>query len=63
MTRSEARQLVERLGGTVASGVSKNVDYVVVGSEAGSKLDKAKSLGLRILSEAEFLKLTGRGGR
>ncbi|MFQ5952489.1 MAG: NAD-dependent DNA ligase LigA [Candidatus Omnitrophota bacterium] len=57
MTRSEAKKLVENEGGEAASGVSSNVDYVVVGESPGSKFDKAKKLGLKILTEAQFKKL------
>jgi DNA ligase (NAD+) len=57
MSRSEAHARVERLGGAVASSISKNVDYVVVGEEAGSKLKKAKALDLTILDERDFLDL------
>jgi DNA ligase (NAD+) len=58
--RNEAKELVERLGGTVNASVTKTTTYVVAGSEAGSKLDKAKSSGIKIISEDEFLKLIGR---
>jgi DNA ligase (NAD+) len=56
-SRDEARQMIEEAGGRVTGSVSKKTDYLVVGAEAGSKLDKAKSLGVNILDEAELLKL------
>ena len=59
-TREEARRLVESLGGRVASGVSRKVDYVVVGADPGEKLRKAQELGITILTEEEFRKLVGR---
>jgi len=59
-TREEARRLVESLGGRVASGVSRKVDYVVVGADPGEKLRKAQELGITILTEEEFRRLVGR---
>ena len=59
MTREEAKEKIQALGGTVGSGVSKNTDYVIVGEGAGSKLDKAKKLGIRMIDEQEFKKLIG----
>jgi len=56
-TRQEAEALIEKLGGKVSSSVSKKTDFVVVGEKPGSKYEKAKSLGVRIINEEEFLKL------
>lgn len=58
MTRDEAKGRVRQLGGDVSSTVSKNTSYVVAGEEPGSKLEKAKKLGVKILTEKEFLDLT-----
>ncbi|MBI2003638.1 MAG: NAD-dependent DNA ligase LigA [Parcubacteria group bacterium] len=55
ITREEARAKVRSLGGDVSSEVSKNVDYAVAGKEPGTKYKKAKELGIRIISEKEFL--------
>ena len=60
MGRNEAKAIVENLGGTIHPSVTKKTTYVVAGSEPGSKLDKAKSSGIKILSEEDFLKLIGR---
>jgi DNA ligase (NAD+) len=57
LTRDEAKDMIEALGGKVAGSVSKNTDYVVAGAEAGSKLDKAQALGLTILDETQFREL------
>ncbi len=59
-SRDDAKRLVEELGGRATSTVSANTDYVVVGEEPGSKYDKAKKLGLKIISEEDFKKLIGR---
>jgi DNA polymerase III epsilon subunit-like protein len=57
MTRPEAQDLVEGLGGKVLSSVSKKTDYLVAGPRAGSKLAKAEALGVPVITEADFLKL------
>ena len=57
-TRSEAAAIIEGLGGKVSSSVSKNTDYVLAGENAGSKLDKAHSLGITIIDETQFGEMT-----
>jgi len=57
MTRDEAKDKIRSLGGDVAESVSKNTSYVVAGSEPGSKFEKAKSLGVEILNEREFIEI------
>ena len=59
MTRREARDRIIRKGGRVASSVSRHTDYVVVGENPGSKRRKAEELGVPLLSEPEFMDLTG----
>jgi len=62
MTRDEARRRTVQLGGVVASSVSGQTDYVVVGDAPGSKADRARALGVEILSEEAFLGLLRRHG-
>ena len=59
MTREEATKKIEARGGHVSGSVSKKTDYVLSGAKAGTKLDKAKELGVKILNETEFLSLVG----
>ena len=56
-SREEAAELVQQHGGKISSSVSKKTDYVVVGTDPGSKYDKAKELGVPVLTESEFDKL------
>ena len=57
MSRDDAKERIRELGGDISSSVSKNVDYIILGSEPGEKYEKAKKLGVKIIDEKEFLKL------
>lgn len=59
MTRGKAKELAEAAGADVLSGISRKLDYLVVGDDPGSKLTKAQTLGIRILTEQEFLAMAG----
>jgi DNA ligase (NAD+) len=58
-TRDEAKKMIEDAGGKVTGSVSKKTDYVVAGADAGSKLDKAKELGVKVIEEKELTQLLG----
>ncbi len=60
LAREEAKERIEAAGGKVTGSVSKKTNYVVAGEEAGSKLDKARELGIAVIDEAALLKLIGR---
>ena len=58
-SRDEAAKLIEERGGRVSSSVSKKTNFVVAGTDAGSKLDKANALGVKIIDETEFAEIIG----
>ena len=55
LSRDAAAELIRKAGGHVSGSVSKSTDFVLAGDSAGSKLDKARSLGVRVIGEQEFL--------
>ena len=59
MSREQATEKIEGAGGKVSGSVSKKTSYVLAGEEAGSKLEKAKTLGVTVIDEAGFLKMLG----
>jgi DNA ligase (NAD+) len=56
-SRNEAAKIIEDMGGKTSSSVSKNTDFLIAGTDAGSKLTKANELGITILNENDFVKL------
>lgn len=60
LKRDEAKELIQKAGGKVTDSVSKKTDHLVVGEEAGSKLEKAQALGISLLSEAQLLEILGK---
>jgi DNA ligase (NAD+) len=60
LSRDEASNLIRDAGGNVTDSVSKKTDYVLAGENAGSKLDKAHKLGIKVITEKEFMKLVGK---
>ena len=63
LSRNEAKQMVRAAGGQVASAINQRVTDLVAGAKPGSKLAEAEKLGIRILTEADFLKLIEEGGQ
>jgi len=63
LPRARAQELVRKEGGTVATGISGKVDFLVAGEDPGSKLSKAKGLGVTVLTEAQFLDMVGKPGQ
>jgi DNA ligase (NAD+) len=62
ISRDEAQDLVRRLGGHASGSVSKKTDFVVAGEAAGSKLEKARALGIRVLDEDSFFRMIENDG-
>jgi len=60
LSRSQAKALIETAGGKVSGSVSGRTDYVVAGDSPGSKLDRARELGVKIIDEATLNKMLGR---
>jgi DNA ligase (NAD+) len=60
LSRDNARALIEAAGGKVSSAVSKKTDFVLAGEEAGSKLERARELGVRVIDEDEFNRMLGK---
>lgn len=61
-SRQEAEALIKKLGGRAAGSVSGKTDYVLAGESPGSKLDRARELGVKVIDEKEFIRMTGEGG-
>jgi DNA ligase (NAD+) len=57
VSRKEIENLIKENGGNILSAVSKNLDYLIVGEDPGSKLDKAKKLNINIIGEKEFIEM------
>ena len=57
LKRNDAKELIEKFGGKASGSVSKKTDYVLAGEEAGSKLAKAEQLGIKIITEEEFMEM------
>ena len=61
LSRQQAEQAIRQAGGKASSSVSKKTDFLLAGREAGSKLDKARKLGVRVINEEQFLEMIGKG--
>ena len=57
LSRNEASEKIELRGGKISSNISKKTNYLIAGEAAGSKLDKARNLGIKVLNELELMKL------